>query len=73
MPKHPPATTRPVTHPFDIVVTVTYPNGDPEHFEHSFYTVHAESEAIAVAIVTDLTSDNPNRIAVTVAPIGDHT
>lgn len=71
MPKQPPATTRPATHPFDIIVTVTYPNGNPEHFEHSFYTVHAESDA--VAIVADLTRDNPNRIAVTVAPIGEHT
>jgi hypothetical protein len=66
------ANARPAVYPVDIIVTVTYPNGNPEHLEHSFYTVHAESEAVAVAIVTDLTRDNPNRIAVTVAPIGDH-
>ena len=71
MPK-PAANARPATRQFDLIVTVTYPNGNPEHFEHSFYTVHAESEAVAVAIVTDLTRDNPNRIAVTVAPIGEH-
>jgi hypothetical protein len=56
---------------FEIVATFRNRATDTDPFRHLYFSVYAADVSTAVAVVTDLTRDHADRLAVTVNPIED--